>query len=560
MDPAPHIATEAGALVDREIDALRVTVARLDPDDATDRHRLLLGELLVGRALGVRPSLQAVYGVRAVTDMAVRLAGEESRQDLRDAVDQLTRAAASRALHPDELIRAGRWLGAIRRLPLDRPEPRDAGVPASPSRAVRPDDPHRPVLAARTTIERARRHRLAGRDPDLAALRRAYDELPSDHPDRAVAIAEIGLAYALVAERGDGPRASAVAAQTLTDALRRPAGDDALREEILIALATMLSGRYAAEPADDLLDQIITLTRPGNDPAHPMLAEAVHGLALVLRATDAQTAVLEELDRVGRILGAGHPVYGLIMGVLGAGLARRAEADGDLAMLATAEDRLARAAGDWTDMTLPGPAVRVPRAGGQVMRARLGHDPAQADRAIATLEAELTRLPSADPWTPRAQCLLGEAWRVRGELRDRAADVRRGCELLIAAGAGVPATHPDAARIGATAALARADLVRLDDDPADRDAAVRELAQAVDDADLTTGQRAELLARLVELLRARGCPGDAEHLAARLKQAHTMRIADVGGPTGVHDAGRPAAPPASPRTPSDDRRHRGARG
>ncbi len=520
MDPEPHPGA-AGTSLDREIDALRSAMIPPGRDGVRDRHRLRLGELLVGRALGVRPSLQIVYGVRAAAEMAMRLTSEESRRDLRDAADELTSAVASNALEPGELTRAGRWLDTIRRLRLD---PYGDGGPRPGTDAA--GGHGRSADAARHAVSGARRLRAAGRDAEIATLRRAREDLPEDHPDRPVLMAEIGLAYAAPAEGGNGPRAAGLAAEALTGALGRTAGghalQPALQEEVLLALAALLIDRDAV--TDDLLDRIVAATRPESDPAHPLLAEAVHGLASVLRAADTRPSALERLSRVGEILGAAHPLHGVVMGVLGAGLARRAHADGDAAMMETAEDRLATAEASLEDSGDERAvyAVRVPRAGCQIMRARLARDPALAERAISTLESDLARLPATDPWTPRARSLLGAAWRLRGELLDRDADVRRGCELLISAGDRMPAAHPDATRIAAAAALARADLARLDDDPAGRDAAVRELTHVADRADLTAAERVALAARLTYALRARRGPGDAEQLRARLEQDHAL--------------------------------------
>jgi hypothetical protein len=293
---------------------------------------------------------------------------------------------------------------------------------------------------------------------------------------------------------------------------------------VLLALATALFALHATEPPRRILDEVVAVVRPDAEPVHPRLAEVVRCLAVALRGTyTGDTAGLEKLCRAASAVGAGHPLYGMVMAVLGGRLARHADLDGGVAAMEAAERCLIAAerslGDDWAHAGLPASAFRVPRAEGLVMRARAGRDPGPADQAIRILDSELARLPAADPWSPRALRALGEAWRVRGELLGRGGEVRRGCELIIAAHAAAPAAHPDAARLAGAAALARAELAN---GPGEWEAVIHALVEVVDQAGRTPGERAELLLRLAAALRRRGGPGDDEHRTARLEQARVL--------------------------------------
>ncbi|MEV5749768.1 hypothetical protein AB0L00_18265 [Actinoallomurus sp. NPDC052308] len=589
--PARTDTAEADAEVDRLIHDLRVG---LGPDDAAGRRRLLLGQLLVTRALGVPTSPDAVHDLGTVLRIAARLSGADGRRDLDEAMHQLARSAASGELSTEESLRAGRWLAAIRCFTPERPAPDRAGAPdvaeGAPARTASSAEP---VASAATTsgtagrtdsvapsadgvLERLREWRLRGRDPDRAALLREYEALRPGDPARATAMAGLGLAHGLLAERGRITGGEAEVA--LVRALRTVGGDHPLRAELLVSIAWTLFGLFVAGSPAGHLDEVIESVQTKADPVRPVLAAAVRGVALTMRATYAagpadpadpaglgdpvgsggggdpvdpvasadrsghterpggadpaglaDPAVPRGLREVAAVLGAGHPLYPVVLAVAGIGLARCAETTGDRTDLATADDCLEIAErmldGDGTPAGVAGGPFRIQRVRVTLARARLERNPVLVDRAIVTLESELNRLSAADPWTPRVLHLLGRSWRLRGELLGRAGDLRRGCEMVIAAAEAAATNHPQAARLTAAAALARADLAT---DAAGRDAAVIALVQVVDRIGLTRGERVESLLRLVAVLAERDAPGDAEHLMARVEQAEMIIGASPG--------------------------------
>jgi tetratricopeptide (TPR) repeat protein len=106
-------------------------------------------------------------------------------------------------------------------------------------------------------------------------------------------------------------------------------------------------------------------------------------------------------------------------------------------------------------------AAQVLRALGQIGLARREARRELADRAISGLESVLAALSTTDPWHPRALRALGDAWCARGVLREANTDLRRGYELIVAADAAAPRTHPDRAELRAAAARARVALTAL---------------------------------------------------------------------------------------------------
>jgi hypothetical protein len=444
------------------------------PEETAGRVLWTLGRLLFARS-GGRAGRDLDEAARLLARAAVHLPDDESLlRDVSDvlaaqwqhgdaaALDRLivTRRALARLL-PDSAIGSTALASALaeRHALNGSPEDRDEAIKLISS-AGKPDSAL--LILARLLASRALGSDGGDLDAALGLLARLADSptlsaAELDTARRALetlqelrgADRELRGAYGELRDadgelRGVdpvlGPRPAVLA---LTDALSEMDRRDPLRTQLMIRLVVALC---EVEPPNPLPYEKITKVTAGDD-----LGAVVHALVLIARGSDEGPARLSALVEDIPVT---HRLRGPLVTVLGTRLAWRAEVLGDLEALDGADRYLAEA----VHHTQSSVRLRVLHAVNKVTMARCRSLPDLVDEAIRDLESDLAALSSTDRWFPRGLWALGDAWVLRGRLRDIPADVLRGHRLVIEAQALAPASHPDQERLRAAADQAAAAL------------------------------------------------------------------------------------------------------
>jgi tetratricopeptide (TPR) repeat protein len=365
---------------------------------------------------------------------------------------------------------------------------------------------------------------LADLDAAIQAIQAAVAATPDGHPNQDERLSNLGR---VLVTRFEHTRALAdldAAIQAIQAAVAATPADHRNRAFHLDNLATTLATRFEHTGAQADQDAAINAGRAAAEatPAdHPDRAGRINSLGSLLRARFQRTAALADLDAAIAAFQAalqatpnGHPDWAQYLNNLGSTLEVRFEHTGALADLDAAIEDL-EAAVAATPVGHPNRALRLSNLGG-ALQARFGRTGtlADLDAAIEAGRAAVTAAPADHPDRARYVSNLGNALQARFERTGTLADLDAAVKALEEAAAATPAGHlnraPTLSNLG-DALRARFERTGT---LADLDAAIEALDTAAQDTLAGEPDRAVILsslgAGLVTRFRRTGARADLD--------------------------------------------------
>ncbi|MEV4350477.1 CHAT domain-containing protein [Actinoplanes sp. NPDC049596] len=326
-----------------------------------------------------------------------------------------------------------------------------------------------------------------------AAQDEVLRQLPPGHRLRPLILAEAG---ALIAERGHVaglPEHLTGLAGVLSDTLADLGGADPDDGATVRRLTGLLLSASAYRSRPEHIEQVVRLAEqivaaPPADPVQAGRDRFLRAMTLILRArfadrpADDLRAAADDLRTALVAVPKDDDLHTVIEGMLGVLLHDRHLRQGTYEDAEAAPRMLSRAGTE--------PVIELARLMSRTVFAVQHLDAAALDEVIDGFENALPKLDAGYPWRSRFDVALGLAYLARSNHGRHPEDLRTGIGLLRRAGGDLAVEESGRPALRAAGALA--DL--LDDDPALRPAAIRQLDEIARDPSVPSPDRVALAA------------------------------------------------------------------